>query len=161
MSKATFLIDIDGTIIRWSDDQPVENAVETINKWYDAGHRIIIITNRGSHLGDDAPERFKEKPTLRRLYELGLKYHEIIWNSPSPRIVINDDGAAAIDHPRDTRWNWSIAEAPEGCVCDGDGTCLWCLVEQGQFESAQECAAKYGSFGMKVWELQKLDSPVD
>lgn len=156
--KATFLIDIDGTIIRWSDDQPVENAVETINKWYDDGHRIVLVTNRGPHLGDDVPDRFKERETLRKLYEIGLKYHEIVWDCPSPRIVINDEGAAAIDHPQDKRWEWKIVQGPEGCVCDGAGTCLWCLVKAGSFETAEECATQYGSLGAAVWKEQQLDS---
>lgn len=109
---ATFFIDIDGTIIRWSDEKPIESAVKTINAWYDAGHRIVLTTMRGDRISDGPDCRFSVKNTLAELEEIGLKYHDILWDCPSPRVVINDAGAGAIDHPKDDEWEYNIIQGP-------------------------------------------------
>ena len=109
--RATFFIDIDGTIIRWSDRKPAENAVETVNAWYEAGHRIVLTTYRGDVIGRDQP-RFSVASTIKELEDIGLKYHDILFDCPSPRIVINDGGAGAIDHPPDGRWDYKVFQGP-------------------------------------------------
>ncbi len=109
---ATIFIDIDGTIIRWSDQKPIESAVKTINAWYDAGHRIVLTTKRGDRISDGPDCRFSVRKTGEELAEIGLKYHDILFDCPSPRIVINDDGAAAIDHPTDSEWEYNIVQGP-------------------------------------------------
>lgn len=107
---ATFFIDIDGTIIRW-DGQPIRSAVKTINTWYDAGHHIVITTYRGDRISDDTHNgHFGKKNTIKELETIGLKYHVILFDCPSPRIVINDTGAAAIEHPVDTEWDYNIVQ---------------------------------------------------
>ena len=114
---ATFFIDIDGTIIRWSGE-PIESAVKTINAWYDAGHRIVITTYRGDRIADEVDCRFSEKNTRSMLECIGLKYHDILFDCPSPRIVINDSGVASIDHPQDAEWDYNIVQGfpPENVV---------------------------------------------
>lgn len=108
---ATFFIDIDGTIIRWSDGKPIESAVNTINAWYDDGHHIVITTYRGDRIsGNSHNGRFGKKNTIKELETIGLKYHEILFDCPSPRIVINDTGVAAIEHPVDTEWEYNIVQ---------------------------------------------------
>lgn len=104
--KAAFFIDVDGTIIRWKDEQPIPSAVATINKWHDEGHVIVLTTMRGDNWPEDS--RFHKENSLKLFKEIGLKYDEIIWDCPSPRIVINDDGVGAIDHPRDADWDYKI-----------------------------------------------------
>lgn len=109
--RATFFIDIDGTIIRWSDRKPAENAVETVNAWYEAGHRIVLTTYRGDVIGQEQP-RFSVASTIKELEDIGLKYHDILFDCPSPRIVINDGGAGAIDHPSDAPWEYQVFQGP-------------------------------------------------
>ncbi|MCK4793324.1 MAG: HAD hydrolase family protein [Desulfobacteraceae bacterium] len=104
--QATFFIDIDGTIIRWSDGTPIESAVKTINEWYDAGHRIVITTMRG----DWGDMRWSKEKTFKQLEAIGLKYHDILFDCPSPRIVINDHGVGSIDHPQDAEWDYNIVQ---------------------------------------------------
>ena len=106
----TFFIDIDGTIIRWSDQKPAENAVETINAWYDEGHRIVLTTYRGDRISDGPDCRFSVGNTLKELEQIGLKYHDILFNCPSPRVVINDHGAGAINHPEDAKWDYNVVQ---------------------------------------------------
>ncbi len=115
---ATFFIDIDGTIIRWRDEQPIESAVKAINAWYDEGHRIVITTYRGNRISDGPDCRFSEENTVKELEQIGLKYHDILFDCPSPRIVINDGGSGAIDHPQDAEWDYKVLQGspPENVV---------------------------------------------
>ncbi len=77
-----YLIDIDGTI---TDDVPNEepermktcapfpDALQTINRWYDQGHRICFFTSRTEDL---------REITEKWLDKNGFKYHEILFGKP-------------------------------------------------------------------------------
>lgn len=97
-----YFIDIDGTIVDRSTQQPLENAVEIINSLYDAGNTIILTTLRGEDWKEDS--RFSIENTMKMLREIRIKYHHILWDIPSPRILINDSGAVAINHEPDAPW---------------------------------------------------------
>lgn len=100
--KGTLFIDIDGTILHASTEEPLPYAIEKINQAYDDGYVIILTTLRGENW--QVTNRFSKVNTLRLLKALGLKYHHIIWDSPSPRIIINDDRAGAYHHPTNGSW---------------------------------------------------------
>ena len=77
-----YLIDIDGTI---TDDVPNEepermktckaypDALKTLNKWYDDGHRICFFTSRTNE---------HRKITENWLSENGFKYHSLLMGKP-------------------------------------------------------------------------------
>jgi uncharacterized HAD superfamily protein len=77
-----YLIDIDGTIC---DDIPneqaermvtanvYEDALETLNRWYDQGHIITFFTSR---------KEVHRKVTEDWLEEKGFKYHGLLMNKP-------------------------------------------------------------------------------
>ena len=115
--RVTFFIDIDGTIIRWNGE-PIESAVTTIHAWYDAGHRIVITTYRGTRIARESNPRFGVTNTIEELKKIGLKYHDILFDCPSPRVVINDTGAGAIEHPQDAEWDYNVVQGspPENVV---------------------------------------------
>jgi hypothetical protein len=100
--RPTLFTDIDGTIVDTGTEEPLPFAVERINEAYDRGHMIILTTMRGS--GFSHQSRLCCAETLRLLKSIGLKYHDILFNIPSPRIVINDEGAGAINHPTNSSW---------------------------------------------------------
>jgi len=100
--RGTLFIDIDGTIVDHGTDVPLPGAVEKINEAYDKGYMIVLTTLRGE--GYTTQSKFSCPETLRLLRAIGVKYHTVIWNCPSPRIVINDEGAAAIKHPANGSW---------------------------------------------------------
>lgn len=77
-----FLIDIDGTITedvpneqpnRMKSCQPFPDALETINRWHEAGHIITFFTSRTEDL---------RKITEDWLHEHGFKYHGLLMNKP-------------------------------------------------------------------------------
>ncbi len=77
-----YLIDIDGTITedvpneepeRMKTCKPFEDALHTVNKWYEKGHRICFFTSR--------TEEHREI-TETWLDENGFKYHSLLMGKP-------------------------------------------------------------------------------
>ena len=77
-----FLIDIDGTICddvpneepeRMKTVAPYPDALEMLNKWYDAGHIIYFYTSRTEDLRDITDQWLKE---------CGFRYHGLIMGKP-------------------------------------------------------------------------------
>jgi len=100
--KGTLFIDIDGTIFNDTTEEPLPFAVEKINKAYNDGYVIILTTFRGENW--EVTNRFSKVNSLRLFKSVGLKYHHIIWDSPSPRMIINDDICMAYQHPCNGSW---------------------------------------------------------
>jgi len=101
--RGTLFIDLDGTVLRSTDETPLPGAVDKINEAYDNGFMIVITTYRGNNYL--APHKYSVSETLQTLKVAGLKYTDIIWDSPSPRVVINDDVCGHIQHPKDADWS--------------------------------------------------------
>ncbi len=77
-----YLIDIDGTITedvpneepeRMATCEPFLDALKTLNKWYDNGHRICFFTSR--------TEDHREV-TEQWLQKHGFKYHSLLMGKP-------------------------------------------------------------------------------
>ncbi|MBS3737644.1 LNS2 domain-containing protein [Mesohalobacter halotolerans] len=77
-----YLIDIDGTVTedvpneepeRMATCKPFEDALKTINKWYEDGHRICFFTSR--------TEDHREV-TENWLQKHGFKYHSLLMGKP-------------------------------------------------------------------------------
>jgi len=100
--KGTFFVDLDGTVIHTRTSEALPYAVEKINAAYEEGFMIVITTYRGKNWPKSSP--FTIEKTEKLLEEIGLKWHHIIWDSPSPRIIINDDKVGALKHPQNQSW---------------------------------------------------------
>ena len=77
-----YLIDIDGTITedvpneepeRMETCAPFPDALETLNKWYDEGHRICFFTSR-TEAHREVTEKWLDKN--------GFKYHSLLMGKP-------------------------------------------------------------------------------
>ncbi len=95
-----YCFDLDGTIcdtpMRPSDNKPgyleatpFPFMVEQVNRLYDEGHKIIIMTARGRGSGIDWTEL-----TLEQLDRWGVKYHELepMFHKPTADLFIDDKG---------------------------------------------------------------------
>ena len=95
-----YCFDLDGTIcdtpLRKSDNKPgyLESTpfpfmVEQVNRLYDDGHKIIIMTARGRGSGIDWTELTREQ-----LDRWGVKYHELepMFHKPNADLFIDDKG---------------------------------------------------------------------
>jgi glycerol-3-phosphate cytidylyltransferase len=93
-----YCFDIDGTIctsVLNSDyvaAQPYPRVVNEINRLYDAGNVIKIMTARGCVSGIDHTEL-----TRRQLAEWGVQHHELIMNSKPHAHLFVDDRATSVE----------------------------------------------------------------
>ena len=97
---ATYLLDFDGVFFRYGTMEPVKGAVEFVQGLQQQGHNIVFLTRR-RRCHNEPPHLTVEK-TEQVLATLGVTYDGIIEGVTSPRVLINDEGALAIDHPRDS-----------------------------------------------------------
>jgi hydroxymethylpyrimidine pyrophosphatase-like HAD family hydrolase len=89
---SAYFIDLDGTFFKWGTQEPLPGAVETVQRLEAEGNMIVWTTLR------DPQDPVKGYPqTIRAFRELGIKSEAIIWGCPSPRIVVNDDGAFGVN----------------------------------------------------------------
>lgn len=89
--KHRFVFDIDGVIAKtvenndYSKSMPDTEMIEIINKLYDLGNEIILLTARGYVTGIDWKETTEEQ-----LKNWGLKYHELHFGKPNADFYIDD-----------------------------------------------------------------------
>jgi len=104
-SYMKYCFDLDGTIcdtpLRESDKKPgyLESTpfpfmVEQVNKLYDDGHKIIIMTARGRGSGIDWTGL-----TTEQLTRWGVKYHELepMFHKPTADLFIDDKNMNSYD----------------------------------------------------------------
>ena len=88
--KKTYVIDIDGTICtqdgaNYASAEPINSNIEVANKLFDAGHRIIYFTARGSTTGIDW-----QKLTESQFAKWGVKFHELKLGKPYGDFYVDD-----------------------------------------------------------------------
>jgi len=81
--------DPDGHNVRYWDSQPIPFMIEQVNRLYDDGHKIIMMTARGRGSGKDWTDLTREQ-----LDRWGYKYHEIepMFHKPTADLFIDDKG---------------------------------------------------------------------
>lgn len=90
-NSLTFCIDIDGVIATLAPENDYRlakaqsDAISAVNALFEAGHRIILFTARGSTTGLDWTEY-----TASQLAEWGVKHHELLFGKPAADIYIDD-----------------------------------------------------------------------
>lgn len=99
-STMRICIDLDGTICTlqnktgdYAAAKPLPGAIETINRWYDEGHHIIIFTARRMRTcnGDVAKVvAMVGDVTKKWLADHGVKHHELIFGKPYAHVYIDD-----------------------------------------------------------------------
>ena len=79
--------DPDGHNIRYWDSTPLPFMVEQVNRLYDDGSYIVIMTARGRNSGKDWTEL-----TKKHLKDWGVKYHELepMFHKPNVDLFIDD-----------------------------------------------------------------------
>lgn len=87
----TFVVDIDGVVATLTPDNdyrlsgPITATIDAINLLFDRGHRIVMLTARGSATGIDWRE-----VTRDQLSRWGLKYHELRFGKPAADYYVDD-----------------------------------------------------------------------
>src|SRR4051794_20649486 len=86
----TLCFDLDGTLCSntfgaYESAEPLPWAIARVNALGLAGHRIVILTARGSASGIDWGER-----TRAQLRRWGVRYDELVFGKPSADVYIDD-----------------------------------------------------------------------
>ncbi len=89
-SEKTICFDLDGTLCSntfgdYESAEPFPWAIDRLNGLARAGHRIIILTARGTATGIDW-----EPVTKRQLEEWGVSYDELCFGKPSADVYVDD-----------------------------------------------------------------------
>ncbi len=85
-----YCFDIDGTLCTntegdYENARPMADAIARVNVLFDAKHKILLYTARGSTTGIDW------RPTTeRQLREWGVRYHQLYLGKPTADIYIDD-----------------------------------------------------------------------
>lgn len=96
-----YCFDLDGTICtsvlnsEYSSAKPYPGVIEEINSLYNEGHRVIVMTARGSISKKDWSNF-----TADQLRDWGLKYHQLIMNKKPYADFYIDDKAVPADRWR-------------------------------------------------------------
>lgn len=91
---AAFFVDLDGTFFRYGTNTPLPGAVHELRLMLQRGHQVIFTTAR-EKAGD----------AKRVLRELGFEDCLLLGGVQSPRVVVNDAGAFAVNHEMDAPWS--------------------------------------------------------
>ncbi len=98
MKKKIICFDIDNVICKtlknnYSKSRPKKNVIKIINKLYEKGYFIKILTARYAGRFDDDFKKVKSfgyKKTLNQLNDWGLKFHKLYMTKPSYDLFIDD-----------------------------------------------------------------------
>ena len=96
----TYVFDIDGTICNntggeYEKAKPIKSRIETVNKLYNEGNTIVLLTARGMGRSDNSiayAETAFRRLTEAQLRSWGVKYHRLFLGKPSGDIYVDDKG---------------------------------------------------------------------
>lgn len=88
--QKTYCFDIDGTLCTntegdYEDAQPFADRIQVVNRLYDDGHQVLLLTARGSTTGIDWRD-----VTEKQMADWGVRYHQLYLTKPSAHIYIDD-----------------------------------------------------------------------
>lgn len=100
---ACLFCDLDGVAFVWGSNTFVSGACERLKSFYDAGGQIVFTTQRESWM-----DGFKPLEETKKMLQGLFPKCEFLSGISSPRIVINDAGAIAINHVKDAPWMYDF-----------------------------------------------------
>lgn len=100
MRRGTFIIDLDGTILRHGTDELLPGAREFLDLLEELEYGAVFVTRRGDEeWGPDDP-RYSEAATRAAFRKHGLDESKLILNARSPRFLVDDSPIDLL--PRET-----------------------------------------------------------
>ncbi|MGE5467644.1 MAG: hypothetical protein ACM3Y9_09500 [Ignavibacteria bacterium] len=98
----SYCFDIDGTLCTntegdYESAEPYPDVIAEVNRLYDAGHTILLLTARGSATGIDW-----RPVTERQMTDWGVRYHALFFGKPSADIYVDDKAVNALTWRRDS-----------------------------------------------------------
>ena len=105
-----YCFDIDGTLCDntegdYKNATPHTDVIEEVNRLYEAGNTIYMMTARGSTTGIDWKET-----TENQLMSWNVKYHKLCMNKPTADVYIDDKAINAVAW-RKSKFQLSLADS--------------------------------------------------
>ncbi len=99
---AAIFADLDGTVFDWGSNDFLPGAYEHLKAFQDDGNQLIFVTQRDMDWIEPLAhtERF-----LKRHFPDCV----VLFGVTSPRVLINDQGAVAINHKKNAPWNYDLS----------------------------------------------------
>lgn len=96
--KKIFCFDLDNVICEtkksnYKNSKPKKKVIKLINKLYEQGHTIKILTARYMGRNNDNIHKAKKqgyKKTFNQLKKWNLKFHKLIMGKPSFDLIVDD-----------------------------------------------------------------------
>ena len=84
--KKTYVFDIDGTICKtqgsdYRESEPIQSRIDKVNKLYDQGHTVIMLTARGmgrTNQNEMESYRLMYHFTYQQISTWGVKFHKLM-----------------------------------------------------------------------------------
>ena len=92
LAMSAFLIDLDGTFFYHGTNDVTPGGMDIVNDVKRNGDKLYFITARKE---DNEPPHLNLEATRAALNLLSIDYELIVGNMPSPRVLVNDEGAVA------------------------------------------------------------------
>lgn len=105
---SAYLIDLDGTFFFYGTNKLTPRGAEIAKALNQRGDKIYFITARKEN---NKPESLSLSNTHMELKKLGIQYELVIGDMPSPRILINDEGAIAYNIEKNSGLAQPISES--------------------------------------------------
>lgn len=99
---AAFLVDLDGTVIRFHERAWLPGAIERLANLHRSGHEIVFVTMRGER---DKGTDWSREVTEELFQQLTFPYR-VLWDVQSPRVLVDDTSPFAIHVPRNDIGSW-------------------------------------------------------
>jgi len=101
----TYVFDIDGTVCTntygdYENAKPLEERIKIVNKLYDEGHTIFMLTARGmGRTNNNQTEAISVLYdfTFKQLTNWGLKFHRLFLGKPYGDYYIDDKGISDLE----------------------------------------------------------------
>jgi len=101
----TYVFDIDGTVCTntygdYENAKPLEERIKIVNKLYDEGHTIFMLTARGmGRTNNNQTEAINVLYdfTFKQLTNWGLKFHRLFLGKPYGDYYIDDKGISDLE----------------------------------------------------------------
>ncbi len=97
---AAMIADLDGSTFYWGTNAFVPGAYDHLRKFYDNGNQLVFVTQRDAEWERVSPV----ESYLKSLFPDCI----VLFGISSPRILINDAGAVAINHPKNAAWEYEF-----------------------------------------------------
>ena len=100
---AAYFIDLDGTIFKHGTNDLLPGAQELLDAIVKKGGQIIFTTYRGDK-NFPGHRIYSREKAMEGIRCLRVPYVDVLFDIDSPRIVINDGGAYAVNHESNSGW---------------------------------------------------------